>query len=215
MLDAVIRIILATVLGGLIGIEREISEHSAGFRTHILVSVGAAAFTLASTHGLEGTGEANRISAQIVSGIGFLGAGAIIRHGATVKGLTTAASLWAVAAVGLLSGQGSYFAAVVTTLMVIVSLYGLGIVEGKLLYRRASVSVKVSVHFRSGGYQPLVELLAALAANKVEVGTIRAGDEGSQADTVHLALRLPRRYNSAQLAALITQLDGVKGLDLN
>ena len=106
-LDVFIRVIVAAALGGIIGLEREIREHTAGFRTHILVAVGAAAFTLASNYGLEGTAfDPNRISAQIVTGIGFLGAGAIIRYGATVRGLTTAASLWTVAAVGLLTAQG-------------------------------------------------------------------------------------------------------------
>ncbi len=104
ILDVLIRILIAAVLGGVIGLEREIREHTAGFRTHILVAVGAAAFTLASAYGLEGsTFDPNRISAQVVTGIGFLGAGAILRHGASVRGLTTAASLWTVAAVGLLT----------------------------------------------------------------------------------------------------------------
>ena len=127
------------VLGGLIGLEREIREHSAGFRTHILVAVGAAAFTLASSYGLEGTDhDPNRISAQVVTGIGFLGAGAIIRYGVTVRGLTTAASLWAVAAVGLTVGQGFYSAALVTTAVVIVSLYVLGLIEKRILYKRVA-----------------------------------------------------------------------------
>ena len=137
LLDVVIRILLALVLGGLIGLEREIREHSAGFRTHILVAVGAAVFTLASSYGLEGTDhDPNRISAQVVTGIGFLGAGAIVRYGVTVRGLTTAASLWAVAAVGLTVGQGFYSAALVTTVTVIVSLYVLGLIEKRILYKR-------------------------------------------------------------------------------
>src|SRR5512139_2389318 len=122
ILDVFLRILIAAVLGGAIGIEREIREHTAGFRTHILVAVGAAAFTLASSYGLEGTNfDPNRISAQIVTGIGFLGAGAIIRYGVSVRGLTTAASLWTVASVGLLTAQGFYWAAVITTAIVIAS----------------------------------------------------------------------------------------------
>ena len=106
--DVVTRILLAAVLAGVIGLEREIREHTAGFRTHILVAVGAAAFTLASSYDSAGIGfDPNRISAQVVTGIGFLGAGAIIRYGVTVRGLTTAASLWAVAAVGLLRPRAS------------------------------------------------------------------------------------------------------------
>src|SRR3990172_1645120 len=149
LLDVFIRIVIATVLGGLIGIEREIREHTAGFRTHILVSVGAAAFTLASSYGIEGSSfDPNRISAQIVSGIGFLGAGAIIRYGVSVRGLTTAASLWAVAAVGLTVGQGFYSAALITTALVIISLYLLQLVEERLLYPHTGGPVGVQVRFR-------------------------------------------------------------------
>jgi len=135
LLDVFIRILVAAALGGAVGLEREIREHTAGFRTHILVSVGAAAFTLASSYGLEGTDfDPNRISAQVVTGIGFLGAGAIIRYGVSVRGLTTAASLWTVAAVGLLTAQGYFSAALITTALVIVSLYALRLIEDRLLY---------------------------------------------------------------------------------
>ena len=96
VLEPFIRILIAAILGGLIGIEREIREHTAGFRTHILVSVGSAAFTLASSYGIQGTSfDPNRISAQVVTGIGFLGAGGIMKDGLSISGLTTAASIWA------------------------------------------------------------------------------------------------------------------------
>src|SRR5680860_792042 len=134
----VLRIVVALVLGGSIGLERELRERAAGFRTHILVAMGASAFTLASIYGFQLTAEQaaggqtydpSRVAAQIVSGIGFLGAGAIIRHGMSVRGLTTAASLWAVAAIGMLSGAGMYGLATATTLLVLVSLAGLRFLE--------------------------------------------------------------------------------------
>ncbi|MDQ4025769.1 MAG: MgtC/SapB family protein, partial [Actinomycetota bacterium] len=108
--ELVLRIVLAAALGGFIGFERELSDQPAGFRTHMLVSVGAALFTVAGAYGVEDlfaeqTGrvryDPTRIAAQIVTGIGFLGAGAIIQQGFSVRGLTTAASLWVTAAVGL------------------------------------------------------------------------------------------------------------------
>src|SRR5512134_2901922 len=100
-LELALRILVAAVLGAAIGIERERHDHPAGMRTHLLVAVGSATFTVLSIEAFKAPGaDPGRIAAQIVTGIGFLGAGAILKSGGSVKGLTTAASLWAVAAVG-------------------------------------------------------------------------------------------------------------------
>jgi putative Mg2+ transporter-C (MgtC) family protein len=215
-LDVFLRILIAAVLGGVIGLEREIREHTAGFRTHILVAVGSAAFTLASTYGVSGTNfDPNRISAQVVTGIGFLGAGAIIRYGVSVRGLTTAASLWTVAAVGLLAAQGYYPAALITTGLVIVSLYLLRLIEDRLLYPLAGRPVGVSVTFRTPGYGPLTELLDALQQAHVVVKdlAVMPGDEEKQ--TVHLLLRLPRGLDHAKLTALVGGLDQIRSISLD
>ncbi|MGQ0606960.1 MAG: MgtC/SapB family protein [Chloroflexota bacterium] len=117
------RLVVALVLGAVIGWERELQRMPAGFRTHALVSLGAAIFTVISAYGLTGPGsDPTRIAAQIVSGIGFLGGGAILHYGGTVRGLTTAASLWAVAAVGMAAGAGLLVIAGVSTVLVIVAL---------------------------------------------------------------------------------------------
>ncbi|MBU7008313.1 MgtC/SapB family protein [Phosphitispora fastidiosa] len=144
-IQVIIRIIMAGVLGGLIGLERESLNKSAGFRTHILVCVGSALIMVVSLDLYElYKGATNidpgRIAAQVVSGIGFLGAGTIMREGATVKGLTTAASLWVVAGVGLALGAGFYFPALVTTGVVFLTLIYLGKVE-KLIAGLAHVVV--------------------------------------------------------------------------
>jgi putative Mg2+ transporter-C (MgtC) family protein len=216
LLDVVIRILLALFLGGLIGLEREIREHSAGFRTHILVAVGAAVFTLASSYGLEGTDhDPNRISAQVVTGIGFLGAGAIIRYGVTVRGLTTAASLWAVAAVGLTVGQGFYSAALVTTATVIVSLYVLGLIEKRVLYKRVGTAVGVKVHFRSGGYTPLTLLLSALENAHVTVKEMAVVPGEEDAETLHLRVSLPRTLNPPDLLRIMSSLKEVESATLD
>ncbi|OFW55595.1 MAG: hypothetical protein A2133_09530 [Actinobacteria bacterium RBG_16_64_13] len=213
ILDVFLRILIAAVLGGLIGLEREIREHTAGFRTHILVSVGAAAFTLASSYGLESTGfDPNRISAQVVTGIGFLGAGAIIRYGVSVRGLTTAASLWTVAAVGLLAAQGFYSAALITTALVIVSLYLLRLIEDKLLYPLVGQTVGVRVHFRSAGYAPLAQLIDMLQQSRVAVKEMAVAPGDDQNDTIHLLLKLPRGLDATKLTALVGNLEEVKSV---
>jgi putative Mg2+ transporter-C (MgtC) family protein len=215
-LDVFIRILIAAALGGVIGIEREIREHTAGFRTHILVAVGAAAFTLASSYGIEGTGyDPNRISAQIVTGIGFLGAGAIIRYGATVRGLTTAASLWTVAAVGLLAAQGFWQAALITTGVVMSCLYLLALVENRVLYPLTGRPVDVKVQFRTAGYVPLAQLMAALQEVHVVIKEMAVVPGESDSNVVHLSLKLPRRHEPARLLTLIADLDGVRAVSLD
>lgn len=213
ILDPFLRILVAAVLGGIIGFEREVREHTAGFRTHILVSVGAAAFTLASSYGLEGTDfDPNRISAQVVTGIGFLGAGAIIRYGVSVRGLTTAASLWTVAAVGLLSAQGYYSAALITTALVLVSLTILRLIENRLLYPRVGHPVGVRVHFRSEGYGPLADLIALLQQAHVTVKEMTIVEGENAKDTIHLLLKLPRGMSANKVTGLIGEMEEVRSV---
>ena len=209
--EVVMRILIAAVLAGIIGFEREIREHTAGFRTHILVGVGAAAFTLASSYGVSGTNfDPNRISAQVVTGIGFLGAGAIIRYGVSVRGLTTAASLWTVSAVGLLAAQGFFSAALVTTGVVIVSLTLLRLIEDRLLYRRVGREIPIRVHFNSPGYGPLAQLVDRLQQAHVVVKEMAVAPGDSDRDTIHLLVDLPRTLNAEKLTALIAELPEVR-----
>ncbi len=126
-LDAVIKMVLAVIFSGVIGYEREHSHRPAGFRTHILVAVGSTLVMMTSKYVfLEYQGIVNvdptRLGAQVISGIGFLGAGTILREGFSVKGLTTAASLWAVSCIGLAVGAGYYVGALVTTLVIYITL---------------------------------------------------------------------------------------------
>lgn len=138
-LELAFRILVAAVLGAAIGIERERHDHPAGMRTHLLVSVGAATFTVLSLEAFAGPGaDPARVAAQIVTGIGFLGAGAILKSGGTVKGLTTAASLWAVAAVGMASGAAAWGVAIAATVIVIVSLWPLHEIERRFFARPES-----------------------------------------------------------------------------
>lgn len=133
--EIVLRLVIACVLGGLIGLERERSYRPAGFRTHMLVCIGATLIMMVSQYAFEypPTRDPGRIAAQVVSGIGFLGAGTIIREGVTIRGLTTAASLWVVAGIGLAVGAGFHFAALMATVLVFFTLVFFGYVEKHLL----------------------------------------------------------------------------------
>lgn len=122
-MELTIRLMLALLLGGAIGIEREYRAKKAGFRTHFLVALGSALFCLVSQFGFGvDLKDSSRVAAQVVSGIGFLGAGTIIFQKNVVRGLTTAAGLWVTAAIGLACGTGMYLAAVLTTAMVLLGL---------------------------------------------------------------------------------------------
>ena len=123
-LEMVLRLLLATALGAAIGFQREWAGKPAGLRTHILICTGAALFTIASLYGFGGGANSARVAAGIVTGIGFLGAGAIIhREEGLIGGLTTAATIWAVAGIGLATGAGLYLVAAVTTAIVLVVLF--------------------------------------------------------------------------------------------
>jgi putative Mg2+ transporter-C (MgtC) family protein len=119
----VLRLLLASALGAAIGYQRERANKPAGLRTHVLISAGAALFTIASIYAFGNGADPGRVAAGVVAGIGFIGAGSIIRReGGIVEGLTTAATIWAVAAVGLAAGAGLYLVSVVTTVVVIIVL---------------------------------------------------------------------------------------------
>jgi putative Mg2+ transporter-C (MgtC) family protein len=126
----VLRLAAGLVLGAIIGFEREFHRQPAGFRTHSLVSLGAALFTVVSAFGFSGPlVDPTRIAAQIVSGIGFIGAGTILQYRGNIRGLTTAASLWSVAAIGTAAGAGLFVVAAVGTLLILVVLFLLDRVE--------------------------------------------------------------------------------------
>lgn len=120
------RVFLAFVLGGVVGFERQRMQRPAGLRTHMLVSAGSACFTVASVYGFDDMGTVRdpaRLAAQIITGIGFLGAGTIFRTGSTVRGLTTASSIWVTAAIGIVAGLGMFWLACFTTLLTWFALY--------------------------------------------------------------------------------------------
>jgi putative Mg2+ transporter-C (MgtC) family protein len=191
-LDLSGRLLLAAILGAVIGIEREVHEHPAGMRTHMLVAVGCALFTELSIYGfligVPGTGavDPSRLAAQIVSGIGFLGAGAILKYGTSIRGLTTAASLWATAAIGIAAGTGQLILGFVGTAIVLVSLWPLNRVARALRMRNGqSLRVRVIVP----RLESLGEISSRLQASRVPIESVHA----QRRDDAHLELELELR----------------------
>ena len=139
--EIILRIFLAAIIGGLIGIEREVSNRPAGLRTHVLVTLGATLIMLISIDGFDMIGDGkladpSRLAAQVVSGIGFLGAGTILRTGNTITGLTTAASLWVSAGIGLGIGVGYYLGTILTAAIVLLTLMSLRTIEKRVLKQK-------------------------------------------------------------------------------
>jgi putative Mg2+ transporter-C (MgtC) family protein len=213
--EALLRLALAAVLGGLIGVERELRVREAGLRTHLLVSLGAAAFTIVGAYGFHdfiASGDAvvrtdpTRIAAQVVTGIGFLGAGAIIRQGLSVRGLTTAATLWVVASVGMASGAGYYSAAVITTGVVLAALWPLRIIAYRILHRFRNEDGRLLVALPAG--EPPGAVIDAIEAAGVRIGSLEVSQEGDRR-RLALDIVLPRDTHSAQLVARIADVDRV------
>ncbi|OIJ17108.1 magnesium transporter MgtC [Anaerobacillus alkalilacustris] len=171
-----LRLVVAAILGGIIGVEREYHKHPAGFRTHLLVCVGACLIMLLAMFGFQGYMEENiqyvnfdpsRLAAYVVSGIGFLGAGTILVQGYTVRGLTTAASIWVVAGIGLSVGVGMYFAAIFTTGIVILSLMFLNKVD-ESFSRKKEKTEAIVIHAESKD-TTLLSIINIFEENKINV----------------------------------------------
>ena len=215
--EVLVRVVLAGALGGAIGAEREIREREAGLRTHMLVAVGAALFTIVSAYAWADfqfstangiTFDPTRIAAQVVTGIGFLGAGAIIRQGLSIRGLTTAASLWVVAAIGMASGAGYYSAAVITTVLVLVSLWPLRIIAYRIFERIRPGELRLEVEL--GANEPPSVLLDALEGQNVAVRAFELEDARDRRRVV-LDVRLAEARPEAVTAELM-RLEQVLGV---
>ena len=205
-----LRLVVAAGLGGAIGFERELRERQAGLRTHLVVSVGAALFTLVSAYAFRNFGtrvDPTRISAQIVSGIGFLGAGAIIRQGLSVRGLTTAATLWLVAAIGMASGAGYYDGALIATLGALITLGPLRIAAYKVIHRWRPDVDRLVVDIPAGGSPvPILEVIEERGARVISLEIAQEGDRRSVA--LDVELRHGAR-NAPAIVAAVGDIDGV------
>jgi putative Mg2+ transporter-C (MgtC) family protein len=180
--ETLLRLLLAAVLGSLIGFERERLLWAAGIRTHMLVCVGACLFMIVSAYGFAPVLGPNvvldpsRVAAQVVSGIGFLGAGAILARGEIIKGLTTAASIWTVAAIGLAVGGGLYFAAGVSTAIILAILAGVKPLEQ--MYRDRNQSCRLVIEATHGSLTPdLVKRTVGVRTGQIKRFVVKPGEE--------------------------------------
>jgi putative Mg2+ transporter-C (MgtC) family protein len=213
--EVLLRVALAAVLGGVLGLEREFREREAGLRTHLLVCVGSALFTIVSAYGFSEflrSGEAvvradpTRIAAQIVTGIGFLGAGAIIRQGLSIRGLTTAATLWVVAAIGLATGAGYYSAAVITTGVALAALWPLRALAYRMVRRYRGDTGILLVQLPAG--ESPGRVIDTVEDEDARIESLEIGQEG---DSRNLELTLSLRHEELahRLVAKISDVENV------
>jgi putative Mg2+ transporter-C (MgtC) family protein len=221
-LELVARLLLSAILGGAVGLEREISDQPAGFRTHILVALGACLFALVSAYSFgaflgsdqpaQFRYDPTRIAAQIVTGIGFLGAGAIIRYGMSVRGLTTAASLWVVAAIGTAVGLGSYLLGGATTATTLVALFALKPLRSRLV--RGLRKDHEEFTLEATPDLEVERMVGHLADQHVQVEHLRIEEEpGEGIRSIVLFLRLPPEITPEEAVALLTRTPGVRNVD--
>ena len=208
-LELLARLLLAAVLGGAIGAERELNDQPAGLRTHMLLTIGACLFTLISAYGFGRGTDPSRIAAQIVTGIGFLGGGAIVRHGLTVKGVTTAASIWATASVGVAIGAGSYVLGTGGAVLVVGTLFGLRRADEVL--QRWGVSREEYLIEAVPGFD--MERLAEIGRReKVALRGMQL-QEDDDATRITLVVKLPPGYRPARLLDALSQAEGVRQVE--
>jgi len=213
--EALLRLLIAAGLGGAIGLERELRDHEAGFRTHLIVSLGACVFTLVSAYGWGDWTFSNasgvvydptRIAAQIVTGIGFLGAGAIIVRGISVRGLTTAATLWVVAAIGMATATGYYAVAVGAAALVLISLGPLKLVSSRLVSRVRPEEAELGIRLAPEG--EATRVLETIEKLGGQISYVEFGDDR----TLDVVLRGLRRSESARIAEKVNELEDVEHL---
>ena len=206
-MDITLRLAVAMLLGGVIGFEREYRAKDAGFRTHFLVALGSALFCIVSQFGFGfELKDSSRVAAQVVSGIGFLGAGTIIFQKNVVRGLTTAAGLWVTAAIGLACGTGMYLPAVVTTLMVLI---GLEILSAVI--PRVSTSV-VILSFSATSQESVKKAVREIRRNCLYIISYELKERKTSQGVIfetNLSMKVKRDNRNEQLIEYLNEFDDV------
>ena len=207
-----LRLFVAALLGGVVGIERENKRRAAGLRTHVLVSLGASLVMVLSEYlfrkyqGLTNV-DPSRLGAQVISGIGFLGAGTIIKQGVNVKGLTTSASLWAVACIGLAAGSGFYSAAVIASAIVFITLRTLSKFENVLMYKEKAVAeISVKIENKPG---KLGEVASFIGKTGVNINNVEIDDDEENFMVVRFSVKLPKGQTKKDFINQLSSMNGI------
>jgi putative Mg2+ transporter-C (MgtC) family protein len=219
--EIILRLVIAAILGGLVGLERERLEWAAGLRTHMVVCVGAALMMIVSAFGFSdilGTPnvslDPSRVAAQVVSGIGFLGAGTILfLRQEVIRGLTTAASLWTVAGVGLAVGGGMYVAAITATALVVLILAGVRPLERRMFRRDHVKRIRVLIERKHVSLLRIQSELDANGANVQQI-TLKMGDTPDDDQVDITFLRSIPKETMLDLATRLKSLEGVRSVNL-
>jgi putative Mg2+ transporter-C (MgtC) family protein len=214
--EIVLRLAIVVVLCGAIGLERQARDQIAGVRTHVIVGVGAALFTLVSAYGFPEFGQSRidptRIAAQVVSGIGFLGAGVILRHGVTVRGVTTAAALWISAAIGMATAAGFYVGAVAATAIALVTLVALRRLKPVVRRRLAGETLSLELDLVPGA--SVRSLLGELRRRNLRVEALDSQILEDGSERVRLDVRGPPSLDVDGILSGLAQNDEVARIDL-
>jgi putative Mg2+ transporter-C (MgtC) family protein len=220
-IDLALRLVVAGLFGAVVGLERELHGSVAGIRTHLLVALGSAVFTELSIFGFSGplavaagdpsvAVDPTRIAAQIVSGIGFLGAGAILKQGVNISGLTTAASLWAVGAVGMAAGAGAWWIGLIASVIMLIALWPLNI-----LARRLRRSDEIVIRLRSESLGGVGAATGLLATRPVELVGVEVGRARGSRTEFTLTVRVPNKGVRGDLLGALGALEGMELLGVN
>lgn len=215
----IFRLFLAVLLSGLIGMERQNKNRPAGFKTHILVCLGSALTMMISKYvanepGFAGSFDPTRLGAQVISGIGFLGAGTIIREGASVKGLTTAATLWAVACVGLAIGTGFYWGAVFCAVLIFIVLKVLGIISNVMNEKSANLILHVVAENTP---DKIGEICMLLGDYHITIRNLEFSSDteemGSRYINLKFVLSLPHKTTHTEVICAVSSIEGVVSVE--
>ena len=223
----VVRLVVAAILGGIVGIERGSGDRPAGFRTHILVCVGSALFMLVSMYGFDDVApttvvhetdlgarrDSARIAAQVVSGIGFLGAGTILHEGLTIRGLTTAASLWMVSAIGLAVGSGMFFLSAMATVITMITLVTFHTWEKRFAANSRSDRrfVRVTTSNRNGA---ITDITSYLSLNGIQVKSLNVKkNKDKNSLIIDLYLKIGKNVDGADYIRGLQSIEGVIGVE--
>lgn len=210
------RVLIALLLSGLIGFERELKNHSAGFRTHILVGVGSCLMMSLSLFGFEAyidkfdnvRFDPARIPSYVISGIGFLGAGTIMVFGGTIRGLTTAASIWAVAGLGLVVGAGMYAVAVFTTLIILLSLVFLNNFEKLFTKGKSSLVVEIV----SYPNLPINKVISIFEKRDLKIRKVEVIKVENNLRSIFIKVERNENLNRIELFDNLSSIDAVKSV---